>query len=90
MVCIYKVTDQAGDVWQQHEGHDGVALWQIQICHDARPFVTFGIVGSFNEFLKQTHKSNDSVPLTLTDLRQAGIMLVLSDKADPDNVGFKQ
>ena len=90
VVCIYKVTDQAGDVWQQYEGHDDVALWQIQICHDARPSATFGIISSFNEFLKQAHKTNDTLPLTLADLRRAGIMLVLSDQADPDNVGWKQ
>ena len=89
-VCIYKVTDEAGDVWSVYESQAGVQLWQVQICHDAHPSITFGIVNSFNDFLKQAHETDNALPTTLMDLRDVGINLIVSDKNDPDEVGFEQ
>ena len=88
VVCLYKVTDEAGDLWNAYEGKEGVQLWQVQVSHDARPCITFGIVQSFNDFLYQAHTSNEAVPTTLADLQGAGMKLVLTDKTDPDDVGF--
>ena len=51
-VCIYKVTDEAGDVWSVYGSQAGVQLWQVQICHNARPSITFGIVNSSGLRLK--------------------------------------
>eukprot|EP00973_Karenia_brevis_P009570 1292581-Karenia_brevis.AAC.1 len=89
VVCIYKVTDEASDVCKEFEDTKGVQLWQVQVQHEARPSVTFGIVQSFNEFLCQANIGEDFVPMTLQDLqRKAGIKLVITDHTDPDSVGF--
>ena len=90
-VCVYKYTDEAGDVWNAYEGKDGVSLWQVQVEHDARPSVTFGVIQSFNDYLRQAHAGNEAIPTTLADLQaQTGIKLVSADKTDPDNAGFVQ
>ena len=52
VVCVYKVTDEAGDVWKVFEEAKGVQLWQVQVQHEARPSITFGIRESFNDFLR--------------------------------------
>ena len=88
VVAIYKVTDEAADVWNAYEGKDDIQLWQVQVQHDARPSITFGIVESFNDFLRQAHADNDAIPTTLMDLQGAGIKLVVTDRNDPDDVGF--
>ena len=88
VVCLYKVTDEAGDVWNAYEGKEGIQLWQVQVSHDARPSITFGVIQSFNDFLHQAHASNEAVPTTLADLEGAGMKLVSTDKTDPDDVGF--
>ena len=89
MVCIYKVTDEAGDLCKEFEDTKGVQLWQVQVQHEARPSINFGIAKSFNEFLCQANIGEESIPMTLQDLqRKAGIKLVITDRADPDSVGF--
>ena len=35
-ICIYKITDNAGDLWALYKDSP-TKLWQIQIEHDARP-----------------------------------------------------
>ena len=37
-VCIYKITDRAGDLWAPYEG-TSAQLFQIQFDHRARPSV---------------------------------------------------
>ena len=91
LVCIYKVTDEACDVWSQYEGKHNVKLWQVQVKHEARPSITFGIVDEFNKLLRRKHASDELVPATLPELQQkAGIRFVIADHADPDGVGFIQ
>ena len=35
VICVYPVTDSAGDLWNQYKDTDE-KLWQIQVDHDAR------------------------------------------------------
>ena len=66
-VCIYKVTECAGDCWSQYEGTDA-PLYQIQMKHGARPSALFDLNRSFSEFLKSMHTEDDSVPVTLQEM----------------------
>ena len=87
-VAIYKVTDQAGDLWSQYED-TAAALWQVQVKHDARPSVVFDMHGSFNDFLATANAEEKSIPSSMQELqRVAGIKLVLTDAQDPEMVGF--
>lgn len=91
LLCIYKVTNEAADVWNLYEKKEGVMLWQVQMQHEARPSITFGIVDEFNIFLRKAHAKEDAIPASLVDLQErAGIKLVLTDRSDPDEVGFVQ
>ena len=45
-LCIYKITEKAGDAWSQFENVSGAKLWQIQMEHGARPSCLFNIRGS--------------------------------------------
>ena len=87
VVCIYKVTDKASDVWSSITD-TSAALFQIQLEHTARPSVTFDIVRAFNDFLKDTNAESGSVPATTTELsQQAGIRIVVTGADDPENLG---
>ena len=35
VMCVYPVTDSAGDLWAQYKDTDE-KLWQVQVDHDAR------------------------------------------------------
>ena len=83
------MSDRAGDVWSSYEGTDA-ALYQIQIEHAARPSVTFGLREAFNAFLKHANGKSEEIPSLLDNLASSGIRLVISDKQDPDGVGFVQ
>ena len=85
-VCIYKISNCAGDCWSQYEGTDA-ALYQVQMVHDARPSCLFDLNRSFGDFLKTVHAEDDSMPVTLQDMQSSGIKLVLTDSQDPDGVG---
>ena len=63
-VCVYKVTDHAGDIWSEQEGKE-VALWQVQIDHPARPTITFSLKDSFEDFLKSAKEEDSSIPGSL-------------------------
>ena len=90
-VCVYKVTDSAGDLWANFKDVQ-TKLWQVQIDHDARPSVTVRMYDSFNEFLKeQSRSSPGSVESTKQLENDAGIRLVMTNQDDPDGLGcFKQ
>jgi hypothetical protein len=45
-ICVYKITDKAGDAWSQFENIPGSKLWQIQMDHAARPIALFNLRGS--------------------------------------------
>ena len=90
-VCVYKVTDKAGDCWSDVEKHGTYALYQVQIAHEARPSILISLRDSVSDFLKEMSTENDSYPGSLEVLRDQGcIKLVVSDKVDPENVGFVQ
>ena len=90
VVCIYKITDNAGDVWEAY--HDqAVSLWQCQVDHAAQRPITFQMRDGFNDFLRAAHADNEQMPATARDLEEAvGVRLVVSDRQDPDDVGFVQ
>ena len=90
-LCIYKVTDQACDVWNVFEDKPDVKLFQVQIEHAAKPSISYFIVDKFNSFLRTMHARDETIPASLTDLQQkAGIKLVVTDRQDPDEIGFQQ
>ena len=86
VVCIYKVTDNAGDVWTQYQGKN-VSLYAFLMEHDCRPSATYQIRDSFNEFLAKARKENESIPEDMRQIEELGIRLVVTDQADPDGVG---
>ena len=91
VVCLYKVTDEACDVYPHYEGQCGVKLHQVQIQHEARPSVTFGVIDEFNLLLRKKHAKDEAMPASLVELQQkTGIKFVLTDRTDPDGVGFVQ
>ena len=90
-VCVYKVSDKAGDCWSDVEKNGTYALYQVQIAHEARPSILISLRDSVSDFLKEMSTENDSYPSSLDVLRDQGcIKLVVSDKVDPENVGFVQ
>ena len=90
-VCVYKVSDKAGDCWSDVEKNGTYALYQVQIAHEARPSILISLRDSVSDFLKEMSTENDSYPGSLDVLRDQGcIKLVVSDKVDPENVGFVQ
>ncbi len=90
-VCVVKYTDQASDLWDLFQGKDDVPLYQIQIQHLAQRAVTFQMRDSFNDFLRATHAADNAMPATLQQLESAaGVRLVVTDRADPDDVGYVQ
>jgi len=88
-ICIYKYTDQGADLWDLLDGKDGVPLYQIQIAHGAQNSVTFQMRDAFNDFLRATRAANNAMPATLKELETAAsVRLVVTDRADPDDVGY--
>ena len=73
IICLYKVTSKAGDIWSQFEGIHDAGLFQLQLEHGARPSALFDIRGSFNEFLAQAAQGNEGFPKSLDDLAKGGI-----------------
>ena len=49
-ICVYKITDKAGDVWSQYENVSAAKLWQVQMDHAARPSCLFNFRESFSCF----------------------------------------
>ena len=90
-VCFMKYTDQASDLWELFQGKNDLPLYQIQIQHLAQRAVTFQMRDSFNDFLRATHAVDNAMPATLQQLESAaGVRLIVTDKADPDDVGYVQ
>ena len=89
-ICVYKITDLAGDVWGAQEGKP-VALWQIQFDHPAKPSVSFDVVNSFNDYLRVMRRDDEALPANLVELQsQAMVRLVVSDGDDKESVGYTQ
>ena len=85
-ICIYKVTDNAGDLWAQFKDST-TKLWQVQIDHDARPSVTVSIVSQLNDFLKENARTSPGLPDSVQKLQaEAGIKLVIANTEDPDGI----
>ena len=90
-VCVYKVSDKAGDCWEDVQKYATYALYQVQIAHEARPSILISLRDSFSDFLKEMSTESDAYPGSLEVLREQGcIKLVVSNKDDPDSVGFVQ
>ena len=90
VVCIYKISDSAGDVWDAYQEQE-VPLWQCQVDHAAQRPITFQMRDGFNDFLRAARADNEQMPASVRDLEDAvGVRLVVSDRQDPDDVGFVQ
>ena len=88
-ICIYKVTDNAGDVWSMFKNDKSTKLWQIQFDHDAIPSVTFQLGNALDEFLKEKSSTNDQYPNDREELLRSGaVSLKFSSNNDPENNGF--
>ena len=88
-VCMYKVTDDAGDVWEAYAGAN-ISLWQVQLDHAAQNSVMFGVRNSLNDYLVATRTEENGLPSTVQELeKQAGFRLVVvNDDADPESIGY--
>ena len=90
-VCVYKVSDRAGYCWPDCEIDLTYALYQVQIAHEARPSSLMNFRDSFGDFLTEVSTKKPDFPANLEALRDDGsIKLVVSNKTDPDEVGFVQ
>ena len=89
-VCVYKYTDHAPDLWDLFQSQDEVCLFQCQISHQAQRSITFQMRDGFNDFLASANSENDCIPTSVQKLESiAGVKLVISDRTDPENVGFQ-
>ncbi|MBI24702.1 MAG: hypothetical protein CMN05_14095 [Roseibacillus sp.] len=90
-VCIYKVTDRAGDVWSNFEESPSASLWQIQLDHNAQQSVLFQMGNAFADFLREESGNKQGYPNSMDELlNQGGVKYVLSDRHDPEGAGFIQ
>ena len=90
IICIYKVTDSVGDVWDKFTGDSGLSLYACVMDHACRPSALMYLRDAFNEFLRAAKAENDAVPIDVASLMDLGIRLVISDAIDPDGAGFVQ
>ena len=90
-VVMYKISDCAGDVWEQFNGQD-VALWQVQVDHPVRArSVCYQMREAFGDYLRAESEKNEALPNTIQDLAsKAGVRLVVTDAKDPDDMGYVQ
>ena len=89
-VCIYKISDHAGDVWDSFQDQD-IPMWQIQMDHPAQRPITFQMRDGMNDFLRSAHAADQDMPTDVRALEDAvGVRLVVSDRTDPEDVGFVQ
>ena len=69
----------------------GVPLYQVQIDPQAQRAITFQIRDAMNDFLRQLHDVDATMPGTCQELeRQLGVRIVVCDRQDPEEVGFVQ
>ena len=86
VICVYPVTDCAGDLWAQYKDTDE-KLWQIQVDHDARPSISVNIRRSLEEYLKDA-SAEGGLPETIQKLQSdCGIKLTMTGKDDTDSLG---
>ena len=90
VICIYKVSDSVGDVWDKFQGDSGLSLYACVMDHACRPSALMYLRDAFNEFLRAAKAENDAVPIDVASLMDLGIRMVISDANDPDGAGFVQ
>ena len=78
IVCIYKVTERAPDVWENFSGTT-CGLWQIQVDHPAKPSILFNLRDSFNDFLTKYAAENAGAPSDMDMLQKGGVKMVITD-----------
>ena len=77
-ICVYPITERAGDLWANYKESPSTKIWQVQMEHDARPSITVEVLDGFNEYLKETSRTNPSLPDSVQKLQaEAGIKLIL-------------
>ena len=89
-MCIYKVTDNAGDVWSKFKDCTMTKLWQIQFDHNAIPSISYQLGNVLDEFHKEKSSANEEYPKNRDELfRDGGVVLEFSNSNDPDNAGAR-
>ena len=76
IVCIYKYTSNAGDIYIDKYKENRANLYQIQFNQDCRPSsnIFFMFKKKFEEFLRASSENGGGVPTNLVDLaEEAGI-----------------
>ena len=63
-------------------------VYQIQLQHSARPSVTHRVLHHFGTYLQGLHAADDTMPSSLKQLRDQGIILQLANQDDPMRAGF--
>ena len=87
-ICIYKVTDNACDVWSKFKDYTSTKLWQIQFDHGAIPGISFKIWNALDEFLNEQCSTNEDYPKNRDELlKDGGVSLRFSNNNDPENAG---
>ena len=87
-ICIYKVTDNASDVWSKFKDCTSTKLWQIQFDHDAIPRLSFQFGKALDEFLKDKHSTNKNYPKNRDELlKDGGVSLRFTKGKDPTRTG---
>ena len=90
-ICIYKVSDCAGDLWSNFESAEDAALYACLMEHEARQSALLYLRDAFNAYLASARVENPAIPQDLPSLQEkCGIRLVVADAEDPLGVGVKQ
>ena len=69
-VCVYKVSDKAGDCWEDVQKYATYALYQVQIAHEARPSILISLRDSFSDFLKEMESQEDHYQQEVGGIRE--------------------
>ena len=84
IVTMYKVTDNAGEVWEIVK-ESNAPMFQVQMDHPVqRSALTYQLRDSFNDFLRTEHASGNKVPASVQELESCGIRMIITDRNDPD------
>ena len=81
-ICVYKVTDCAGDMWSNYESDDA-GLYAVLMEHEARQSALLYLRDAFNAYLASARVENAAIPQDLPALQeQCGIRLIVADAQD--------
>ena len=86
-ICIYKVSNKAGDVWSVFENNPSAKLWQIQYDHNAHSSIIFQLWKVFEEFLREKSSNDENYPKNNDELLNGAGIKIVTTRKDPENAG---